>query len=55
MRGLRTLHIARHGRRGRHLLMYRVAAERTIEIARIRHDSMDLSRHLPLADDERDE
>jgi len=55
LRGLRTLHIARHGRRARHLLMYRVAAKRTIEIARILHDSMDLQRHLPLADAERDE
>ena len=55
LRGLRTLHVARHGRRGRHLLMYRLAAESTIEIARILHDSMDLPRHLPLADDERDE
>ena len=55
LRGLRTLHIARHGRRSRHLLMYRVAAERIIEIARILHDSMDLPRHLPFADDERDE
>ena len=27
MRGLRTLHVARHGRRGRHFLLYRVAQE----------------------------
>src|SRR6266700_4611608 len=35
MPGLRTLYIARHGRRGSHLLMYRVATKRTIEIVRI--------------------
>jgi toxin ParE1/3/4 len=47
--GLRTLHVARHGRRGRHLLMYRAAAGSVIEIVRILHDSMDLPRHLPFA------
>jgi len=46
MRGLRTLHVARHGRRGRHFMMYRVK-EQTIEIVRILHDAMELSRHLP--------
>jgi toxin ParE1/3/4 len=45
--GLRTLHIARHGRRGRHLLLYRVVAGRIIEIGRILHDQMELQRHLP--------
>jgi toxin ParE1/3/4 len=49
---LRTLHVARHGRRGRHLLMYRVSGDKTIEIGRILHDRMDLSRHLPPANDE---
>jgi toxin ParE1/3/4 len=55
LQGLRTLHVARHGRRGRHLLLYRVTADRTIEIARILHDGMDLSRHVPPADDESDD
>jgi len=49
-RGLRTLHIARHGRRGRHFLVYRVAAGGAIEIGRILRDGMDLQRHLPFAD-----
>jgi toxin ParE1/3/4 len=44
--GLRTLHIARHGRRGRHFLLYRTAPGRIIEVVRILHDSMDLPRHL---------
>jgi toxin ParE1/3/4 len=46
LRGLRTIHIARRGRRGRHLLMYR-AKDQTIEIVRILHDAMELDRHLP--------
>jgi toxin ParE1/3/4 len=51
MPGLRTLHIARHGRRGRHLLLYRVGGEQTIEIGRILHDRMDLRRHPPFPGD----
>lgn len=51
-RGVRTLHVARHGRRGRHFLVYRVAAGSVIEIGRILHDGMDLQRHLPFEDDE---
>ncbi|HEY1258895.1 MAG TPA: type II toxin-antitoxin system RelE/ParE family toxin [Stellaceae bacterium] len=45
--GVWSLHIARGRRRGRHLLLYRVAGERTLEIIRILHDSMDPVRHLP--------
>jgi len=55
MRGLRTLHVARHGRRGRHFLLYRVAPGRIIEIGRILHDRMDLRRQLPFARDESSE
>jgi toxin ParE1/3/4 len=47
LRGAYTLHVARHGRRGRHLLLYRVIGDRMIEIARILHDSMELRRHVP--------
>ena len=49
--GLRTLHVARRGRRGRHFLLYRVAPGGIIEIVRILHDRMDLQRHLPFAGD----
>jgi toxin ParE1/3/4 len=49
--GLHTLHVARHGRRGRHLLLYRIG-DRTIEIARILHDSMDLRRHVPVSSED---
>jgi toxin ParE1/3/4 len=46
MPGLRTLHVGRHGRRGRHFLLYRAVNGRIIEIGRILHDQMDLQRHL---------
>ena len=51
MPGLRTLHVARHGRRGSHFLMYRAVPKNTIEIVRILHDRMDLKRHVPSAPD----
>jgi len=53
--GLRTLHIARRGRRGSHFLMYRAAPNNTIEIVRILHDRMELQRHIPSAPDESSE
>jgi toxin ParE1/3/4 len=52
MPGLRTLHVARRGRRGSHFLMYRAAPNSTIEIVRILHDRMDFRRHVPPARDE---
>lgn len=52
MPGLRTLHVARHGRRGRHFLLYRAVEGRIIEIGRILHDQMDLQRHVPFPTDE---
>jgi len=45
MPGLRTLHVARRGRRGSHVLMYRVGPNSAIEIVRILHDRMDFQRH----------
>lgn len=42
-----TLHVARQGRKGRHLLVFRVYdQDYVIEVLRILHDSMDLARHL---------
>jgi len=52
MSGLRTLHVARHGRRGRHFLLYRAVEGGIIEIGRILHDQMDLQRHWPFSADE---
>lgn len=45
--GIRTLHVARQGRKGRHFILFRVAHGRMIEVLRLLHDSMDLSRHWP--------
>jgi toxin ParE1/3/4 len=49
--GLRSLHVARKGRRGRHVILYRTASPPTkqpiIEVIRILHDAMDLAGHVP--------
>jgi len=44
--GLRLLHVARKGRRGRHFILYREGPAETIEVLRILHDAMDFARHL---------
>ena len=44
---LRTLHVARKGRRGRHFIMYRAGQGHVIEVVRILHDAMELALHLP--------
>lgn len=48
-KGICTLHAARRGHRARHFVVFRVDPdrERTIDVIRILHDSMDLPRHLP--------
>lgn len=50
--GLKAMHVARRGRRGRHFVLFRVADQqtRTIEIVRLLHDARVLGRHVP--DDE---
>ncbi len=45
--GLRTLHVARRGRRGRHFILYRAGPNQTVDVIRILHDAMDLARHIP--------
>lgn len=45
--GVRTLHVARGGRKGRHFILFRQSAPDTLDILRILHDSMDLAQHLP--------
>jgi toxin ParE1/3/4 len=45
--GVRTLHIERSARRGRHFILYRTDGGTVIEVVRILHDAMDLARHLP--------
>ncbi len=44
---LRSLHVARHRRGGRHFIMYRATTGQVIEVVRILHDAMDLARHIP--------
>ena len=49
-RGLFTLHVARHDRKGRHFVMFRIGRDRqteVIEVLRVLHDAMDLPRHVP--------
>jgi toxin ParE1/3/4 len=45
--GIRTLHVARLGRKGRHIVVFRVDGVQTIDVLRLLHETMDLSRHLP--------
>ena len=43
--GIKTLHVAQHGRKGRHFVVFREAEGQIIEVLRLLHDSMDLSLH----------
>ncbi len=47
--GLLSLHVARHGRRGRHFVIFRIVDEsaRILEVLRVLHDAMDFPRHIP--------
>lgn len=45
--GICTLHIARYGRKASHFVVFRVSEEQVLDILRILHDRMDLSRHIP--------
>lgn len=54
VKGLFTLHVARHGRKGRHFVMFRIGhhhEQEVIEVLRLLHDAMDLSRHVTPATD----
>lgn len=44
--GIRTLHVARHGRSGRHFVVFSEAKDQHIDVLRLLHDSMDLARHI---------
>jgi toxin ParE1/3/4 len=54
-KGLFTLHVARHGRKGRHFVLFRIggdeAEHEVVEVLRVLHDAMDLARHLPPVDE----
>lgn len=43
----RTFHIARHGHKARHFWLFRVTDDGVVEFARLLHDGMELSTHLP--------
>ena len=49
--GIRTLHVARLGRKGKHIVVFRVYGSQTIDVLRLLHEIMDLPRHLPNAND----
>lgn len=44
--GIRTLHVARNGRKGRHLIVFRIGGDRTLDVLRLLHDGMDAPSHL---------
>lgn len=44
--GIRVLHVARNGRKGRHFLVFKAAQGQYIDVLRLLHDSMDLARHF---------
>ncbi len=44
--GIRTLHVERRGRKGRHFVVFRVSGEQMIDVLRLLHDSMDLVRQI---------
>lgn len=50
--GICTLHVARQGRKGRHFVIFRTAEERTIDVLRLLHDSMDLAKHVSDGNDQ---
>jgi toxin ParE1/3/4 len=50
--GILTLHVARHGRKGRHFVVLNTSEGRIINVLRLLHDSMDLARHLPEDNDQ---
>jgi toxin ParE1/3/4 len=47
--GVRTYHIAKPGRPGRHLIVYRIGPDRDVQVIRVLHDRMNLERALARA------
>jgi toxin ParE1/3/4 len=48
-KGVFTLHVARGGHKGRHFVLFRIGPDknqRHIEVLRLLHDAMDLTRHI---------
>ncbi len=54
-KGVMALHVARGGRKGRHIVLCRVGAPANppvIDVLRVLHDAMDLPRHVGETKDE---
>lgn len=49
--GVRTLHVARQGRKARHFVVFRASEGRYVDVLRLLHDSMDFAHHLPGIED----
>jgi toxin ParE1/3/4 len=53
--GIASLHVARNGSKGRHIVIFRVVSlddTAVIKVLRLLHDSMDLQRHSLFTDTE---
>ena len=48
--GIRTLHVSRLDRKGRHFVVFMAGQGQCIDVLRLLHDSMDLARHVPTED-----
>lgn len=46
--GVRTLHVARLGKKGRHFVVFSQTEECCIDVLRLLHDGMDLASHIPI-------
>jgi toxin ParE1/3/4 len=46
--------VARQGRKGRHFVIFKEAEGHAIDVLRLLHDSTELARHTPLANDQPD-
>jgi len=44
---LKTLHVARKGKRGRHFIVFDDSVDGQIQVLRILHDAMDIQSHVP--------
>ena len=51
--GIRTLHVTRQGRKGRHFVIYDIAGDDIIQVLAILHDGIDLSHHVLPSDKSR--
>jgi toxin ParE1/3/4 len=50
--GIHTLHVARQGRKGRHFVAFSVSEGHIINVLRLLHDSMNLTKYLSKDDNE---